>query len=84
MSEIVFEKDANIDVNQKFKKISESIEEIGFKNTANLYSIADSTKFGGDIGWIEANSLSGVISELLNKSVKLKSFQEFFLILTTL
>jgi peptidyl-prolyl cis-trans isomerase SurA len=67
LSEIVFEKDANIDVNQKFKKISESIEEIGFKNTANLYSIADSTKFGGDIGWIEANSLSGVISELLNK-----------------
>ena len=67
LSEIVFEKDANIDVNQKFKKISESIEEIGFKNTANLYSIADSTKFGGDIGWIEANSLSGVISKLLNK-----------------
>ena len=67
LSEIVFEKDANIDVNQKFKKISESIEEIGFKNTANLYSIADSTKFGGDIGWVEANNLSGVISELLNK-----------------
>ena len=67
LSEIVFEKDANIDVNQKFKKISESIEEIGFKNTANLYSIADSTKFGGDIGWVEASSLSGVILELLNK-----------------
>ena len=33
------------------KKIKSSIENNGFENTANLYSISDSSKVGGKIGW---------------------------------
>ena len=39
-------------------RMNKSIDEIGFKNTANTYSIAESAKFGGDIGWLEEINLS--------------------------
>ena len=63
LSEIIFEKDVNESLNDKIFKIKKSIEEIGFKNTANTFSIADSAKFGGDIGWIEEINLSKKISK---------------------
>ena len=47
-------------------KIKNSISEIGFNNTANIYSISDSSKFGGKIGWIEETSLSKKITDELN------------------
>ena len=47
--------------------INQSIIEIGFENTANLYSISDSSKVGGKIGWININSLSPKISNSLKK-----------------
>ena len=62
LSEIIFEKKKDETLKKKIKKISESIEEIGFKNTATIYSISDSSKFGGDIGWIEGESLSNKIA----------------------
>ena len=68
LSEIIFEKDQDISMKDKMKKISESIKEIGFKNTANLYSIADSAKYGGDIGWVEEDSLSKEVSTILNET----------------
>ena len=39
-------------------QIKLSINDIGFNNTANIYSIAESSKFGGKVGWINENSLS--------------------------
>ena len=51
LSEIIFEKDQNTSLEDKVNNIIESINEIGFKNTANLYSVADSNKYGGNIGW---------------------------------
>ena len=38
--------------------IQKTIDEQGFSIAANIYSIADSSKFGGDIGWIEEKNLS--------------------------
>ena len=32
------------------KKIITSISEIGFNNTANIYSVAESAKLGGKLG----------------------------------
>ena len=58
LSEIIFEINNQENFDQTNKKIIESINEIGFKNTANIYSIADSSKFGGNIGWIEEEKLS--------------------------
>ena len=39
-------------------KIKSSISEIGFNNTANIYSISESAKLGGKIGWVKENNLS--------------------------
>ena len=58
LSEILFNKNQNISLEEQSKMILESIEINGFENTANLYSISDSSKVGGKIGWIKKNNLS--------------------------
>ena len=58
LSEIVFEKKKGEDLQLLINKVNSSIKEIGFNNTANIYSISDSAKFGGKIGWINQNNLS--------------------------
>ena len=67
LSEIVFSKKKNIEFNDQVNEIKLSINDIGFKNTANIYSISDTSKFGGDLGWINENSLSKKIFENLYK-----------------
>ena len=66
LSEIVFLKDQS-------KKILESIEINGFENTANLYSISDSSKVGGKIGWVKKNNLSSEINREL-ENLKINSY----------
>ena len=68
LSEIIFEKSQNESLKDKVDSITESISEIGFKNTANLYSIADTNKYGGSIGWVDEISLSDKISKILSKT----------------
>ena len=65
LSEIVFEIDNQNSLNNKKKNIDESINEIGFKNSANIYSISDSSKFGGQIGWVAEKELSSTIFKKL-------------------
>ena len=65
LSEIVFVKKENIKIEEYIGQIKSSIIEIGFENSANIFSIADSSKFGGKIGWINMSSLSNKISEIL-------------------
>ena len=64
--EIVFEKKKNLQLKEQLKQIKSSIEEVGFKNTANIYSISESSKFGGNLGWINENNLSKEIIENLS------------------
>tara|TARA_B100001057_G_C22817338_1_gene937992 strand:+ start:872 stop:1717 length:846 start_codon:yes stop_codon:yes gene_type:complete len=67
LSEIVFAKNNVISFDELLKNIQESIEINGFENTANIYSISDSSKVGGKIGWIKKNSLSNqIIKNLKN------------------
>ena len=54
------------------KKINSSISDIGFENTANIYSISDSAKFGGKIGSIKESNLS---KKIINKIENLKEGQ---------
>ena len=61
LSEIVFK----IDKTLSEDLINLSIKEIGFNNTANVYSISNSAKFGGKLGWVNENSLSKQIIEKL-------------------
>ena len=58
LSEIVFKKKKDKTVDAISKEIKLSIQEIGFANTANIYSESESSKFGGKIGWISEISLS--------------------------
>ena len=70
LSEIIFEKAVNQNLNELIKKIQSSIKEIGFGNTANIYSISDTSKFGGKIGWVNETSLSNIINQnLQNKNI---------------
>jgi|TARA_B110000238_G_scaffold116073_1_gene125993 peptidyl-prolyl cis-trans isomerase SurA len=61
LSEIVFENIKQELQQENIKRIKISINEIGFENTANLFSISESKKFGGKIGWIEERLLSDVL-----------------------
>jgi len=67
LSEIVFEENSNENLDKMIKKIYKSIDEIGFENTANIYSVAESSKFGGKIGWVEEQNLSVDLIKELNK-----------------
>ncbi len=66
LSEIVFNKKKDINLENLIEQIKLSINEIGFDNTANIYSISESSKFGGKVGWVKENSLSKLIYEKLN------------------
>ena len=67
--EILFELDKNKNLGEKLNIIKKSINENGFKNTANIYSISDTSTFGGEIGWIKETQVSEII---LNKIKNLK------------
>ena len=67
LSEIVFAKKKDENLKTLIKKIQSSISEIGFSNSANIYSISDSSKLGGNIGWIEEYNLSELIFDNLKK-----------------
>jgi peptidyl-prolyl cis-trans isomerase SurA len=70
LSEILFNAKNKEELNKKYIRILESIEKEGFKNTATIYSISDTAKFGGLIGWIQKNQLSDlVIDEILKINI---------------
>ena len=65
LSEILFAAENKIEFNKKFKEIIETIEEQGFKNAASIFSMADSSNFGGEIGWVKKSQLSNQVSTAL-------------------
>ena len=67
LSEILFDLKQGEKYKKKYKLILESINKSGFENTSNLYSISDSSKFGGKIGWLKKTQLSKNIIEKLDK-----------------
>ena len=69
LAEIVSDIESKEEIDTKYKKIIKSINEIGFENSASIYSFSDTAKAGGDIGWINENSLN---SEIKKKIKNLK------------
>ena len=67
LSEIVFEKKKDINLKNLVNQITSSISEIGFNNAANIYSISESSKFGGKIGWVDEKNLSDPINDKIKK-----------------
>ena len=75
LSEIIFSTKNNTTYNDEFNKIKNSIEDNGFENTANLYSISDSSKVGGKIGWVAKKNLSVAIIDKI-KNLKKDQYSE--------
>ena len=72
VSEILFQLNSDESLNEKYKLIQKNIEKAGFKNSANIFSVSDSSKFGGEIGWINQNQLN---EKLLKEIESLKISQ---------
>ena len=58
LAEIIFKNKKGTSQKKNIENIEESIKEIGFGNTANIYSIADTNKIAGKIGWVDEKLLS--------------------------
>ena len=52
----------------KFNEIKNEIETNGFSNAALIYSISDTAKNGGKLGWIKFSSLNDKIKKTLIES----------------
>ena len=63
LSEIIFEIKNKDELQKKYEEIKKSINNIGFKSSASIYSVSDSAKIGGSIGWIGENSLNKKIKK---------------------
>ena len=51
LSEIFFNKDVSLSLEDQINKITNSIDQVGFNNTASIFSKSESANFGGKIGW---------------------------------
>ena len=67
LSEIIFTINDNENFENKLKKINKSIDDIGFNETAKIYSVSESKKEGGKIGWVYKSQLSNKISKQIEK-----------------
>ena len=66
LGEILFELNSSEILEKKYNLILKNIKESGFKSSAAIFSISDSSKFGGDLGWINETQLN----EVLLKEIK--------------
>ena len=66
LSEIIFEVTSKKEIQRKYDEVVKSINDIGFENSAATYSFSESAKIGGDIGWINENSLNNNIKNNIN------------------
>ena len=63
LAEILFEVESKKEIEKKYNEVLKSINAVGFQNSASLYSISTTAKAGGDIGWINENSLNNRIKK---------------------
>lgn len=65
--EIIFSEEENEKALELHNKIKDSIKEIGFQNTASIFSISNSAKSGGKLGWIKQSSINKkILQQILN------------------
>ena len=67
ISEILFQSKDEKEYQEILKNIEKTIEENSFETAASIYSISDSSKNGGEIGWVNKNEISDTIYNVLNK-----------------
>ena len=67
--EILFNVSDSSKLANKYQSIKKDIEESNFKNAALKHSVSDSSINGGELGWINENSIN---KDILNEILKLK------------
>ena len=67
LSEILFSIENKNQKEKYIQKITQSINENGFGNTALIFSISVSANTGGKLGWVNENNISKKILNELNK-----------------
>ena len=67
VSEILFQLKSDENLADKYKLILKNIENSGFKNSANIFSLSDSSKFGGEIGWINETQMNDKLLKEIQK-----------------
>ena len=75
ISEILIKNDNNYV--EKFNLVKEEIDNSSFETAANKFSISDSAKNGGQLGWIEGPSLSADIENILS-NLKINEYSKPF------
>ena len=63
LSEILFTESISENFEIKYNKLVKSINEIGFENSANIFSVSNTAKNGGLIGWINELQLNNQIKK---------------------
>jgi peptidyl-prolyl cis-trans isomerase SurA len=68
--EIMFNASSKSELNEKYKKIKNDIDKQGFKKSALIHSISESVNSGGDLGWVNENSLNKkIVKNILDLTV---------------
>ncbi len=71
ISEILFNAENYEQLKKKYQSIEKSILEIGFNNSANIYSLSETAKTGGNIGWVNESQLNQIVKkEIINLKIK--------------
>ncbi len=63
LSEILFTESVSEDFEIMYNKVIQSIGEIGFENSANIFSVSNTAKNGGLIGWVNELQLNNQIKK---------------------
>ena len=63
LSEIVLSESIDKDLQEIWRIVDKNIKDIGFENTANIYSVSNTSKNGGLIGWVNELQLSSTIKD---------------------
>jgi peptidyl-prolyl cis-trans isomerase SurA len=70
LQEILFELENNTNLEKKYNLIKENIQKQGFEKTALIFSISDSSKNGGIIGWVNQNALNtNILKKITNINI---------------
>ena len=72
LSEILIRNSKNLKLEDIYLEILKNIKDVGFATTANIFSISDTAKIGGKIGWVKETSLS---KQILKSIINLKKGQ---------
>ena len=67
LSEIVFDIADNVSLDQRFKLIENEIKKSGFESAAFSFSISNSSKSGGNIGWVNEDTINQKLKNEIKK-----------------